>query len=313
MKKWTGDVVFLLIIGALVAGWLRLYPGPADSPFSPPETPPDLNPEALPTYASSEGLELAYRFYAPPGEVKQVLVFTHDTLLHSGWYANLGRRLAEGGTAVYLPDRRGWGRSAGTHRDVAEDRGVLTEDIMAMISVARARYPQQEIYLGGHGRGGALALSYVAAGRPVAGVVLVAPYISEDQLNLRPGGWQIFASAHPGEAYLARSGLIQWRAWRYNWPPSMVEADPLIETDYSISWMDETVPEDVAALYSAVTVPLLLVEGEADPLFDPGKAPDLLALFVSTDPQLEIIPEADALSLIDAAAGPISNWLAARR
>ena len=93
----------------------------------------------------------------------------------------------------------------------------------------------------------------------------------------------------------------------------MVEADPLIETDYSISWMDETVPDDVAAVYSSVAVPLLLIEGEGDPLFDPGKAPDLLALLASTDPQLEIIPESDALSLIDTAAGPISNWLAARR
>ena len=35
MKKWKGDLVFLVLVGALVGGWLYLYPRPAESVLSP--------------------------------------------------------------------------------------------------------------------------------------------------------------------------------------------------------------------------------------------------------------------------------------
>jgi alpha-beta hydrolase superfamily lysophospholipase len=312
MKKWRGDIVFLLIVGALISGWMYLYPRPVDSPFSPLSATEDLYAQDLPVYASLEGLKLTYRLYEPAGEVKYVLILMHDTLLHGGWYATLGRDLAQEGVAVYLPDRRGWGRSAGDHRQVEEDKSVLAEDIAALISAARYRYPQTDVYLGAHGRGAGLVLRYVASRRPVAGAVLISPYISEDQPNLNPQGWQVFASAHPGEAFLARSGLVYWHVWHYNWPPSMAEADPLLESDFPIAWMQETVPDDVAAAYQAMTVPLLVVQGQDDPLFDPDKTAGWMTRFATTDRQLETLPGADYLSAIDAAAPAIARWLAGR-
>jgi alpha-beta hydrolase superfamily lysophospholipase len=311
-KKWIGDIVFLLVVGALVGGWLYLYPQPGESLLSPLEPPRDLKAANLPSYASFEGLKLAYRRYEPGGEAKHVLIFLHDTLFHGGWYATLGRELAKEGVAVYLPDRRGWGRSEGDRRLVAEDRSVLIEDITAMIAVAQSRYPQTPIYLGGHGRGAGLVVQYAASQRPVAGVVLVSPYISDDQPNLRLEGWQALARAHPGEEFLARSGLAHWRVWHYDWPESMREADSLIETDISISLMQETVPQDVGGVYRALTVPLLCVQGRDDPLFVPDMTNELMARFGSTDRQLETVPGADYLTVIEAAASPIAHWLEGR-
>jgi alpha-beta hydrolase superfamily lysophospholipase len=313
-RKWKGDILFLLVVGALIGGWLYLYPHPGDSALSPLTPPRDLQAQDLPSYASFEGLKLAYRLYEPRGEPHHVLVFLHDTLLHGGWYASLGQDLAREGVAVFLPDRRGWGRSAGDHRQVADQASVLIEDITAMLSVAQARYPhaQTRLYLGGHGRGAGLALRYIASQRPVDGVILVSPYISDDQPNLRPEGWQALARGHPGEVFLAQSGLVYWPVWHYGWPKEMLEADPLLETDMSISLMQETVPEDLDAAYRALTMPLLCVQAQEDPLFNPDKTPELMALFAASDRQLETVPGADYLTVIESAANPIAHWLEGR-
>jgi len=155
-------------------------------------------------------------------------------------------------------------------------------------------------------------MRYVASSRPVPGVILIAPYISEDQPNLRPEGWQQLVTAHPGEAFLASAGLVYWPVWRYNWPQPMVEADPLLEQKSSISWQQETVPDDPAAAYNALSAPLLLLQGQDDPLFDADKTAQVLAFFSTLDRQLEMVPDADYLSIINVAAEPIANWLATR-
>jgi alpha-beta hydrolase superfamily lysophospholipase len=312
VRKWTGDVVFLLLIGALVAGWLYLYPKPGESILTPLATPSDLNVRDLPSYVSPDGTKLSYRLYEPPGQATHVLVLLHDTLLHGGWYSALGRDLAARGIAVYLPDRRGWGHSPGDRRAVEADTSVLVEDITAVIAAAQSRYPQAPVYLGGHGRAAGLVTRYLASKRPVAGVVLLSPHLSDAQPNLNPDGWQELVSAHPVEAFLARQGLTYWRVWRYNWPASMTDADPLIEARTSISWQEEVAPEDIDAAYAALTVPLLTIQGERDPLFSANKAEELMARFPSSDQQLAIVPDTDYLTVIEGAADTIAGWLADR-
>jgi alpha-beta hydrolase superfamily lysophospholipase len=309
IKKWTGDLAFVVLAGLLVGGWFYLYPAPADSPLQPLDPPPELALEEAPTYASPEGLALAYRLFEPTGAPGQVLILLHDTLLHGDWYADLGRALAEEGVAVYLPDRRGQGRSAGEGPLEGEERQALIEDISALVVAARNRYPQAAIYLGAHGRGAGLTASYVASGRPVSGLVLLAPVIAEEQPNLRAAGWRALARAHPVEELLARSGLIHWHVWRYNWPASMLETDPLLRTGVSIADLLETMPADVDAAYSAVTVPLLVIQGAEDPLFYPERTEAWMASFATPDRYLETVAEAGYLTVIPAAAEPIVRWL----
>jgi alpha-beta hydrolase superfamily lysophospholipase len=313
VKKWKGDILFLLVVAAMVLGWLYFYPRPTDGPLSPIQAPPDLQTATLLTYASSEGLKLTYRLYEPrSGDVDSVLILLHDTLLHGGWYSNLGQALAGRGIAVYLPDRRGWGHSAGDRQQAAIDRDALVDDVTALIAVAQARYPQRQIFLGGHGRGAGLAVRYIASQRPVAGVVLISPYIADAQLNLRTAGWRALVTAHPGEAFLARAGLTDWRIWHYNWPRAMRAADPSIETRSSIAWQQETAPDDLDAACRALTGPLLYLQGQNDPMFDAGKTGDVVACFATSDRTLELVPGVDYLSIIDAAASPIADWLIRR-
>jgi len=312
MEKWKGDILFLLVIGALVGGWLSLYPRSADSPLQPIDTPKTLDDKTVRTYASHEGLELAYRLYEPRGTVRHVVIMLHDTLLHSGWYDALGRGLAAEGIAVYLPDRRGCGFSAGDHRSVADHPELLIEDITALISVAQSRHSQTGIYLGGHGRGAGLAARYATTGRPIDGLILISPYLSGEQPNLRPEGWQELLAAHPGEAYLARSGLDHWAVWQVRWPQAMVKADPLIEQRIALSCMHETEPDDLAAAYAAITMPLLCVQGEDDPLTETDQTSEWLAVFASPDRQLETLSGVDYLTVVEEAANPIAHWLEGR-
>lgn len=312
MRKWAGDLVFLVVVGLAIGGWFYLYPAPADSPLQALDPPAELALDEAPTYASQEGLALAYWLFEPAGTPQHVLILLHDTLLHSDWYAGLGQALADEGVAVYLPDRRGHGRSAGEGPIEGTEQQALIKDIAAMVVAARNRYPQAAIYLGAHGRGAGLATSYLATGRPVAGLVLLAPVIAEEQPNVRAAGWRELARAHPIEELLARSGLIHWHVWRYNWPASMQEADPLLQAGVSIADLAEAMPEDVDAAYGAVTVPLLVVQGAQDPLFYPDRTEGWMASFATHDRYLETVTGTDYLTVIPAAAEPIARWLAER-
>jgi alpha-beta hydrolase superfamily lysophospholipase len=311
MKKWQGDIAFLLVVGALVGGWFYLYPSPADSPLQALEPPEGLAAGQISRYATPEGLAMAYRLFEPAGPPQQVLILLHDTLLHGGWYAELGEALAKEGVAVYLPDQRGRGRSAGTSPVEGAERAVLTEDIAAMVVAARNRYPTAPLYLGAHGRAAGLATGYLETRRPVAGLVLLAPVLSEGQANLRQEGWGALARAHPVEQLLARSGLVHWHAWRYNWPATMLQADPLLETALSIADLRETMPDDPEVASAAVRVPLLVVQGAADPLVYPERTEAWMGSFGTGDRYLETVAGADYLTVIPAAAEPIARWLAA--
>lgn len=319
MNKWKGDILFVVIVGALVSGWFALYPHPGASPLVPLEPPAGLAVQSLPTYAGADEIELAYRRYEPQGIPSHVIVLLHDTMLHSGWYERLGQDLAERGAVVYLPDRRGWGRSAGDRRKVAQDKSVLLDDITALIAVAQTRTPQTDVYLAGHGRAAGLVLQYIATQRPVSGVILLSPYLSEDQPNLRPEGWAQFTSAHPGEAFLARAGLSHWPVWRYNWPQAMVDADPLLETRCAISCQREallapearggadTNPPQLATEASPVQVDALSTATPQSPVQDNTSLDD--AILDSTRVNLGILYGRPHVPLLYVQAGddPLSN------
>jgi pimeloyl-ACP methyl ester carboxylesterase len=92
----------------------------------------------------------------------------------------------------------------------------------------------------------------------------------------------------------------------------MQEADPLLQAGVSIADLAEAMPEDVDAAYSAVTVPLLVVQGAQDPLFYPDRTEGWMASFATHDRYLETVTGTDYLTVIPAAAEPIARWLAER-
>lgn len=146
---------------------------------------------------------------AAAGEPRGAVTIVHDAGGHGGLFLGVGRRLAEAGWSVALPDLRGHGRSEGprghTHgvQEVVRDLGDV-QDHLAY------RQPDAPKVLVGQGLGALWALAY-ASERPdgVAALVLVAPLV-EPRFDLpEPGGGlrSLFKKVVPETA-----GRIGWDA-----------------------------------------------------------------------------------------------------
>ena len=152
----------------------------------------------------------------------------------------------------------------------------------------------------------------LAQQRMVDGLILIAPYLSPDQGNLRGEGWNALLRAHPVQALRARAGLVHWRVWHANWPRSMLDVDPLLGQAFSIADMREAEPQDLDAACAAMTVPLLVVQGADDPLFRADETPELVLRCAAQDRWLETVPDAGFLTVIPGAANPVAHWLEGR-
>jgi alpha-beta hydrolase superfamily lysophospholipase len=94
-----------------------------------------------------------------------------------GWGASCGTviRLAEplvrGGHEVLLFDVRGHGRNAPLPYVTVRH---FRDDVMAVVSYARSRFPTRKLVLVGHSLGGAASVLAAAEGSPVDALVLIA-------------------------------------------------------------------------------------------------------------------------------------------
>src|SRR4051812_4215658 len=94
----------------------------------------------LRTARATDGSELRYRLFAPPGDGahRGNVVHLHGIQSHSGWYVETAAELARRGYAVYLTDRRGSGLSAAPRGDFAGSQ-QLVDDVGAIVDEAGGR------------------------------------------------------------------------------------------------------------------------------------------------------------------------------
>ncbi len=72
----------------------------------------------------------------------------HGVQSHGGWYANLGRTLAEGGFEAHFPDRRGSGANR-QDRGHTPSMGRLIADVSEYLEGLRVADPSRSIALAG--------------------------------------------------------------------------------------------------------------------------------------------------------------------
>src|SRR5262245_50389533 len=104
-------------------------------------------------------VQLAYRAYPAEGDVRGTVVYLHGIQSHGAWYLETASELARRGYSVYLPDRRGSGRSGGPrgHFPSAES---LVDDVRRMVELARAETGDVPLFLVGGCWGARTALGY---------------------------------------------------------------------------------------------------------------------------------------------------------
>lgn len=105
----------------------------------------------------------------------RTMVFLHGIASHGTFYCDALGDLDDAVDALYLPDMRGHGRSAGARGEIV-GHAELMEDVGRMVAFARRRHPGDSLVLAGESMGALLALAYAATGRgDVDALVLAAP------------------------------------------------------------------------------------------------------------------------------------------
>ena len=246
---------------------------------------------------------------------RPILVLMHGFAEHCRRYDEFAEYLLGAGVDVSRFDARGHGRSNGQRGHVARFEDYV-EDLRAFVRHVSELSPERPLLLFGHSNGGLIAIRALQAGLPgVQGLVLSNPL-----LGLR-------AARKPVPDALAR--LLSWGASRLPLPnglrpqdltsePAILEAllqDPWVHRVATPRWYWSTTLAGRAALADAerVTLPLLLVLGELDPLVEPGYATQFYERAASRDKRLvtrrgelhEVLNETDRRSLFEL----ILTWL----
>jgi len=118
-----------------------------------------------------------------PNNPQRVLMCVQGLGGHGGYYSELARRIATGGTIVGAPDLRGHGLSEGMRGDIDRfDRYVM--DVGAVCNWIRVKWPYMPIVLLGESMGASIAVQYIASElclshrKSLIGLVLVSPVFS---------------------------------------------------------------------------------------------------------------------------------------
>lgn len=269
-----------------------------------------------PSLVAADGTPLAtYRWGTPGGSGTVVLV--HGLGEHIGRHHRLAERIASAGWLVYGADLRGHGRSGGRRGHVARF-GEYLDDLSLVLAAARAEGGARPVVLAGHSLGALIALRLVETRRVAELLGLVLSGIGLEPV-LRVPRWKRLAG-RIGAWICPRlpvSNEIDPRALSRD--EAVCEAyvrDPLVHRTVTPAWFREFEGARRTALRDAgsVTVPVLLVHGEADGLVSAEGSRRLAAALGGAAVTLRIYPGARHEVFTDSrcpeALADVEAWLA---
>lgn len=208
---------------------------------------------------------------AIPASARGGVVLLHGYGEHGERYIETIQRLVAAGFAVYCPDHRGFGRSAATPGDV-EGLSLVVEDVHRLTVEAAARHPGLPMILMGHSLGGMLVIHQLLHHQAdYALAVASAPAV------LPPPDTSPFVAAIAGVvAKVAPKLQVQridlTKATRNQAMIDRDKGDPLIyrgnvraRTGYEVL----TAQRRILSSLHKITLPLLLLHGDADTIINP--------------------------------------------
>jgi len=224
-----------------------------------------------------EGGPSLYRCELAPERKRALLVLMHGYGEHCRRYDELARYLVARGVVVCRMDARGHGRSPG-QRGYVRRFAEYVDDLVALVASAAARHEGLPLFVLGHSNGGLIAARALQRGLGgVRGLVLTSPL-----LGLR-------ARHRPVPDAVARA--LSWALPRLPLPSGLDAAelthdlalrelhaqDPWIVRVATPRWYWEATLAGRAALADAprLDTPLLVVQGEDDPIVEPALAEQL--------------------------------------
>ncbi|MCW2527013.1 MAG: hydrolase [Pseudonocardiales bacterium] len=244
------------------------------------------------TLTGRGGVNIAYDVWEPDVPSRGILVISHGLGEHGRRYDHVARRFAALGLTVVVPDHRGHGRSGGPRAGLKRFDD-LTDDLQSVFDAVTADRTGQPLFLLGHSMGGAIALHY-ALDRPDAlnGLILSAAAVvpGDEQPKAVLTIAKILGRFAPGlpTAKLDSAGISK--------DPAVVKAyneDPLVFTGKVPAGLAggllgamDTFPKRLPTL----TVPLLVLHGEADVMTSPSGSTLVIEKAGSADKTLKTYP-----------------------
>jgi acylglycerol lipase len=242
------------------------------------------------TFKGVRDADIYYQYWLPAGEPKAILLIVHGLAEHSGRYMNVVNHFVPLGYGVYGIDHLGHGRSDGTrvHVERFED---YTDTLKIYSDMVRQWQPDKPLFLVGHSMGGLIGVVYVLDHQDeLTGAVLSGPSVKvpDDVSPVTVLLGRLLSALMP------RAGLLGLEAEGVSRDPAVVEAyvnDPLVHTGKATARLAAELLKAMArvtAEAARITLPILLVQGSADRLVDPGGARMLHDTVSSEDKQIEI-------------------------
>lgn len=212
----------------------------------------------------SVGAQIFVRSWRPAGPAKAIVAICHGVNSHSGYYLWAGEQLAAHGFAAYALDLRGRGRSSG-ERFYIDEFSDYTNDLHALISLARSREPGLPLYLLGHSAGGVISSVYTLEHQAD-----LAGFICESFAFKVPAP-DFVLSVVKGLSHLTpHTHVLTLKNEDFSRDPQVVEQmnnDPLIKGESQASL---TVAQLVRATerleqeFPLITLPVLIMHGTTD-------------------------------------------------
>ena len=108
-----------------------------------------------------------------------ILLILHGLGAHSGWFIDMGNKLAARGMTVYAMDHRGFGRSGGLPGHI-DNYHTYVEDINFIVTTIHKRHPEAAIHILGHSMGGIFASHFAAKYQNMlTSVLFLNPWIQD--------------------------------------------------------------------------------------------------------------------------------------
>lgn len=222
--------------------------------------------------ASRDGTLIAFRQWpaAAPQSPERVVIAIHGSSATSSSMHALAKAIAAAGMTVYAPDIRGHG-GTGRRGDI-DYRGQLDDDMADFIAAIKARHAGAALVLTGFSAGGGFALHVAgsAAGSAFERTVLLSPMlgIKSPTVKARGDAWaKPYLPRIIGLAILNRVGIHSFDHLPVLRFAIMPERADILTPEYSWRLLRAFATRDFASDLRGATVPLAVLVGEKDELF----------------------------------------------
>lgn len=241
------------------------------------------------TFIGARGLRIHARTWVPAGSPTGVVVVAHGFAEHAGRYSSVAARLVADGIAVRAADHRGHGLSEGKRTSLVRFDDYV-DDLVSVIAQARARWSSLRVVLLGHSMGGLIALDLAV--RPnisLDGLVLSAPAACPREVSTFT-----LAVGRALSRVAPNTGVLRLPLNRISRDPAVVDAynnDPLVFRTPIRARLGAEMLDAMARVEAglpSLRTPLLVMQGTADGLVDPGCGPHVYDRAGSLDKTLKM-------------------------